>query len=190
MIDFLRAHRALRPKGPDTAPPRDIICCLQSFTLKEEIMHNARRNEQVVFNGANIMFQDLSQITLKNRRALRRLLEALREKELRYTWRFPFALTVNLNGHQHVLCEPDDLPEFCSALGLDQISLPDWYAEFQDPPGTGRPRDLPSPLPKRGHPKSRSRIAPGAQRPGHRDLQERTVENKKRTSHGPQGHSC
>lgn len=24
-IDFVRAHRALRPKGPETAPPRDII---------------------------------------------------------------------------------------------------------------------------------------------------------------------
>lgn len=70
-IDFVRAHTALRPKGPDTAPPCDIICCLQSFTFKEEIMRKARKNLQIIFNGANIMlFQDLSQITLRNRRAL------------------------------------------------------------------------------------------------------------------------
>lgn len=30
-IEFVRAHWALRARGPDTAPPRDIICCLQSY---------------------------------------------------------------------------------------------------------------------------------------------------------------
>lgn len=63
-IEFVRAHRALRARGPDNMPPRDIICCLQSFALKEEIMQKARRNDQIVFNGEVIMlFQDLSQIT-------------------------------------------------------------------------------------------------------------------------------
>lgn len=63
-IEFVSAHRALRARGPDTAPPRDIICCLQSYPLKEDIMRRARRNDHIVFNGARIMlFQDLSQIT-------------------------------------------------------------------------------------------------------------------------------
>lgn len=71
-IEFVRAHRALRVRGPDTMPPRDIICCLQSFVLKEDIMHKAQRNDQIVFNGETIMlFHDLSQITLKNHGALR-----------------------------------------------------------------------------------------------------------------------
>lgn len=52
-------------------------------------MQKARSNERIVFNGATIMlFHDLSQITLKNRRALHPLLDKLRERELRYTWRF------------------------------------------------------------------------------------------------------
>lgn len=98
-IDFVRAHRALGAKGPDSQPPRDIICCLQSFPLKEDIIRKAHRNERIVFNGETIMFfQDLSQITLKNRRALRPLLDKLRERELGYTWRFPFAVLVNYNG--------------------------------------------------------------------------------------------
>lgn len=66
-IEFVRAHRALRPRGLDTAPPPpwDIICCLQSFVLKEEIMRRARRNCHIIFNSETIMlFQDLSQITL------------------------------------------------------------------------------------------------------------------------------
>lgn len=84
-MEFVWAHRALRPKGPDTAPPRDIICWLQNFNLKEEIMRKARRNYHIVFNGESIMlFQGLSQITLRNRRTLRPLLEKLRKKELKY----------------------------------------------------------------------------------------------------------
>lgn len=60
-IDFVQAHRALRTRGPDTAPHRN-ICCLQSFPPKEDIMHKARRNEHIIFNGASIMlFQDLLQ---------------------------------------------------------------------------------------------------------------------------------
>lgn len=35
-------HRALRPRGRDTDPPRDIICCLNDFPLKEEILRKAR----------------------------------------------------------------------------------------------------------------------------------------------------
>lgn len=50
-------------------------------------MRKARRNYHIIFNEETIMiFQELSQITLKNRRALRLLLEKLRERELKYTW--------------------------------------------------------------------------------------------------------
>lgn len=121
-IDFVRAHRALRARGPDTLPPRDIICCLQNFALKEEIMFNTCRSDQIVFNGVCIkLFQDLSQITLKNLRALRPLLDKLREKDIRYTWCFPFALLVTFEGRQHTLRTPDDLLEFFTALQIDPI---------------------------------------------------------------------
>lgn len=147
-IEFVRAHRALRPKGPDTAPPRDVICCLQNFGLKEEIMRKARRNDQIIFNGETIMlFQDLSQITLRNRRALRPLLEKLREKELRYSWRFPFALTVTYNGRQCTLRTPADLSDFCAALDLDPINLPEWYADYLQPPLERTPPSSPSTTP-------------------------------------------
>lgn len=85
-------------------------------------MRKARRNDRIIFNGESIMLlQDLSQITLKNRRALCPLLDKLREKEIKYTWRFLFALIVSANGHQHVLRALADLPKFCEGLGLDPI---------------------------------------------------------------------
>ena len=143
-IEFVRAHRALRPRGPDDAPPRDVVCCLQNFQLKEDIMRKARRNDHIVFNGANIMlYQDLSQITLKNRRAMCPLLEQLREREIKYTWRFPFALVVTVAGKQHTLRTPTDLPYFCEALNLEPMALPDWYQEYTLPPLSRSPPDSP-----------------------------------------------
>lgn len=67
-IKMDRMHHVLRPKGRDTDPSRDIVCCLTDYKLKE----------------------DLSGITLKRRRDLRPLLDALRAKDIRYKWKFPF----------------------------------------------------------------------------------------------------
>lgn len=37
-IDMERIHRALRPRGRETDPPRDVICCIVDFTIKEDIL--------------------------------------------------------------------------------------------------------------------------------------------------------
>lgn len=44
-IEFVRANRMLKARGPDTMRPRDIICCLQNVSLKEDI----------IFKGDTIM---------------------------------------------------------------------------------------------------------------------------------------
>lgn len=107
-------------------------------------MRKARRNDHIIFNGANIMlYQDLSQITLRNRRALRLLLDKLRKRDIRYTWHFPFALVTTISGKQLVLRTPEDLPDFCAALDLDLIDLPEWYQEFTLPPHTRSPPGSP-----------------------------------------------
>lgn len=152
--EFVRAHRALKARGPDTLPPRDIICCLQNFALKEEIMFKAHRNDQIVFNGKCIkLFQDLSQITLKNRRALRPLLDKLREKDIQYMWHFPFALLVTYDSRQHTPRTPDDLPDFCTALQIGQLDLLDWYPEFTLPPQERSPPCSPLATPEKHHSK-------------------------------------
>lgn len=110
-------------------------------------MRRARRNDHIVFKGARIMlFQDLSQITLKNRRALRLLLDKL-------TWRFTFSLVVTLTGKQHILRSPTDLPEFCEGLGIELIDLPEWYQEFTLPPSTRSPPTSSASTPEKQQPK-------------------------------------
>lgn len=42
-----------------------------------------------------------------------------------------------------MLRTPADLPEFCEALDLGQIDLPDWYTEFLLPPPARSPPDSP-----------------------------------------------
>lgn len=109
-IEFERTHRALWARPADLAPPRNIVCCLPNFKLKEEIMAKAHQNELITFNGNTINnFEDLSPLTLNNRRVLRPLLEALRKQGIPYEWKFPFALNVSLQGKHFYLRTPDDL---------------------------------------------------------------------------------
>lgn len=41
-INMERIHRALRTKEKDSDPPRDVICCLTDYKLKENILRSAR----------------------------------------------------------------------------------------------------------------------------------------------------
>lgn len=40
-VEMEFCHRALRPRGQDTNLPRDTVCCLVSFTQKEDILCHA-----------------------------------------------------------------------------------------------------------------------------------------------------
>lgn len=147
-INFDRAHRALRPRAQDGNPPRDIICCLPNYSLKEDILQKARSKEQIVFEEAMIqLFQDISPITLKNRRALKPLLEVLRHKGINYRWKFPFALQANYLEKQYLFKVPDDLQKFCEDLQIAPVDLPDWYAEFCTQPAINNPQFVPGSFP-------------------------------------------
>lgn len=126
-----RIHRALRPKGRETNPPRDIICCIVDYKLKEDILRQARGKHPLQYNGAHLqIFQDLSGITLQHRRDLKQLLDVLRTHGILYRWKFPFCLAATHLGRTALLKVPEDLPQFCDSLGLPLVDVPNWYAEF------------------------------------------------------------
>lgn len=129
-----RIHRALSPRGRDSDPPRDVVCCVIDFQLKEEILRRARTVNPLIHKGTNIrLFQDLSNITLQHWRELRPLLEVLRNKEIPYRWKFPFALSASHQGRTALLRVPEDLRHFCDTLEIPYTEVPDWYAEFCPP---------------------------------------------------------
>ncbi|CAH2327791.1 Hypothetical predicted protein [Pelobates cultripes] len=77
LIEFVRAHCALRPKGPQIAP-RDIMCCLTNFALKEEILRQARDRPSITYQTCSLqLFPDLSPATLGYRRTLKPLTRIL-----------------------------------------------------------------------------------------------------------------
>lgn len=58
-IKMERLHRALRPKGKPLDPPRDVICHIDDFLLKEDILRQARLRSNIKFEGSTIfIFQD------------------------------------------------------------------------------------------------------------------------------------
>lgn len=98
-VEIERCHRALRPSGRDTDPPRDAVCCLVNFTQKEEILRLARDQDHLVHEDACIqLFQDLSAITLQHRRDLRPFLQTLRDRRIPYRWKFPFCLQATVGN--------------------------------------------------------------------------------------------
>uniref|UniRef100_A0A8C5W7Z5 L1 transposable element RRM domain-containing protein n=1 Tax=Leptobrachium leishanense TaxID=445787 RepID=A0A8C5W7Z5_9ANUR len=78
-IQLDRAHRALRGRGAPTATPRDVICRVHLFSLKEEVMKAARNSSEVVFNDHTLeIYQDISRATLMARRELKPVTDQLR----------------------------------------------------------------------------------------------------------------
>lgn len=145
-----RAHRALRHCGPGSRP-RDVICRMHNYTLKEDIMRKARNMHAIDFDGASIqLFPDLSWITLQQRRSLQPLLTLLREHDFHYHWGFPFSLTAKKDGRSTTLRYPEDLQSFCRELDIPVPPTPGWEPLPVPPPRpdpwiqvTGRKRTRP-----------------------------------------------
>lgn len=92
-IEINRAHRMFGPRSQDPNRPRDILCRIHYFTVKELILRKARERGDLLLDGCKVqLLPDLSQMTLDKRRALCPLLDCLREHEISYSWGQPFQL--------------------------------------------------------------------------------------------------
>ena len=97
-LELDRAHRALGPPRKDGSP-RDIIAKPHHYSIKEEVMRQARSNQNIMCQGHQVqLFADLSPSTIQRRRSLKPLLLALTQKAIRYKWSFPFAVKFTFNG--------------------------------------------------------------------------------------------
>ncbi|CAH2299942.1 Hypothetical predicted protein [Pelobates cultripes] len=103
-FEFERAHRILRRRNLEEGP-RDLICCLHSFRVKDAIMKKARERPMWPYRGAQIsLLNDLSPLTLDAQRALRPVTTALRDRGITYKWCFPPALLARHNNAWIALC--------------------------------------------------------------------------------------
>uniref|UniRef100_A0A8C5LV70 Uncharacterized protein n=1 Tax=Leptobrachium leishanense TaxID=445787 RepID=A0A8C5LV70_9ANUR len=123
-----RAHRVFRPR-PQTpsSPPRDIICHITDFLLKEEVLNTARNASPWRYLDMDVeLYQDLSAFTLAARRALRPVTSSLREAGIPYRWGHPFALVVRRGPILHALNYYSDVPDFLAALDIPPLEIEDW----------------------------------------------------------------
>lgn len=126
-LEIDRAHRTLGPKNQDPNRPRDILCRMHYFTVKEQILRKARDRGDITLDGCQVqLLSDLSKMTLDKRRALRPLLDMLREHGIPYSWGYPFQLQVRRDGSLLVVHTPADVPTFCMDLRLPSVNIRDW----------------------------------------------------------------
>ncbi|CAH2319298.1 Hypothetical predicted protein [Pelobates cultripes] len=124
-----RAHRALRSPRRDGLP-RDLVCCFQSFQLKETIMRAARTQRTITYMDSRVsLYHDLSPLTLDARRTLKPLTGLLQQKRIPYKWGFPFSLQARVNNRWLAVRWPNDVPRFLRAAGLPEIPVPNWILE-------------------------------------------------------------
>ncbi|XP_056398871.1 uncharacterized protein LOC130293793 [Hyla sarda] len=116
-----------RAQNPDPTKPRDVICRIHHFLLKDEIMRRARNLKTLSYNGHPIqLYPDLSLRTLKLRAALRPLLLLLQNAKIVYKWGFPFSLIARHGSTTAELRTPADLQMFLTTFKLPSVPLPDW----------------------------------------------------------------
>ncbi|XP_041441901.1 golgin subfamily A member 6-like protein 22 isoform X1 [Xenopus laevis] len=129
-IQIERAHRIQKPNRVPQDEPRDILCCLMSYAIKEEILRKAKEVDNIIYEDNTIIFyQDLAKSTLWKRKALKPVTEVLRERKILYRWGFPFSLRVQKEGTWAILRTPLDLDNFLKKLGLPEIKLTNWPEE-------------------------------------------------------------
>lgn len=98
-IKIDRAHRSLGPRG---ARPRPVIIKLHNSRDKPRIMAALRAKPNLEYEGKKIFIhQDLSNAVRERRRAFNSVCQALIDKGIRFSMRFPATLTVNHNGTEH-----------------------------------------------------------------------------------------
>ncbi|CAH2315536.1 Hypothetical predicted protein [Pelobates cultripes] len=156
-----------RPRAPETDlqsedQPRDIVCCLDNFQLKEEILRTARRIGTIRMDDQTItIYQDLSRYTLQARRALRPITTALQHAGIQYRWGYPFSLSARHGLDFLTIRKPDDVHAFMRTLGLPPVTVPNWLARSfllqpnrpQQPQGRDPNQHRPQPQRHRdGHP--------------------------------------
>lgn len=142
-IELDRTHRTPGPRNQDPLRPRDVVCRIHFYTVKEEILRKAWEKGPIDFDGASItILPDVSRRTLQMRRTLRPLLDLIKNNGATYRWGFPFHLIIKKGNNSFTLRSPENLPDLFQFLRTDPIQVPNWLSlqELLQPPPTG-PRD-------------------------------------------------
>lgn len=120
-------HRIPTVRNPKQVKPRDILCRVHIFRIKDEIMRIAWQKGSIKFKEDEIqVFPDLCRQTKDRRRMLRPLLDHILLKGATYRWVYPISLTIKKGDNIFNLYDPEQLPEVFQFLGSEAFEVPNW----------------------------------------------------------------
>ncbi|PIO09790.1 hypothetical protein AB205_0057590 [Aquarana catesbeiana] len=126
-IELDRVHRSPVGLISDQGPPRDVLCRVHFYRVKEDIMRAVWQKGALEYAGQEVqVFPDLSWQTKIRRRLLRPLLDQIRAKGATYRWGYPLSLTIKKDGRAFTLSVPEQLPDLFKFLGSEVVEVPDW----------------------------------------------------------------
>lgn len=129
-----RVYRITGSRMTDSTQPRDIVCQLHHFHVKDMLSQKAWQDGPFNFQGGTVtILPDLSRPTLQRRAMLRPLLDLLRTKGCMYRWGFPFHLIVHSENLVFTLRHTRDLPALFEFLDTPSIEVPNWLKQVSDP---------------------------------------------------------
>lgn len=100
------------PKPTDAKRPWSIIARIHFYQEKELILR-LNRQQQVNYNGHRVyIYPDYTAEVMAQRRGFQEVTQALREREVKYTLRFPAKLRVHYNNQVKVFTSPADVTSF------------------------------------------------------------------------------
>lgn len=110
MVD--RAHHITVPKPTDANRPRSIIARIHFYQEKELIIRLSWQ-QQVNYNGNRVyVYLDYTAEVMVQRGGFREVIQALREREVKYTLRFPAKFHVPYNDQVKLFTSPGDVKSF------------------------------------------------------------------------------
>lgn len=114
-IKIDRAHRSF---GPRSGRPRPVIIKLHNSRDKLRIMAAVRAKPNLECDGQRVFIhQDLSAAVREKRRSFNDVCQALIDKNIRFSMRFPATLTVSHNGTERKFETRREAETFVNALG-------------------------------------------------------------------------
>ena len=122
-----RAHRIPVPKPTDRKRQRSIIARINFFQEKELILRLSR--QQLMYNNHRVYIFPSSHTAevMEQRRGFREVTQVLREREVKYSLRFPAKLHVHYKEQVTVFTSPQDALSFIkqvfSTLFLNLLNL-------------------------------------------------------------------
>lgn len=107
-----RAHRIPVPKSTDVKKPRSIIARIH-FYQEKELIFWLTRQQQMTYNGPRVfIYPDNTAEVMAQRRGFRQVTQALKEREVKFTLRFPAKLHVHYNDQVKVFTSPGEAMSF------------------------------------------------------------------------------